>query len=425
MSADGLQPGSVTAGPTAAGRWDVEAIRRQFPILARTVYDRPLVYLDNAATTQKPTAVLDALQNYYTAINSNVHRGVHKLASDATEAFEGARATVAGFVGAADTAECVFTRGTTESINLVASGLAQGELGAGDRVLVSEMEHHSNIVPWQLACERSGAELVAIPVTDSGELDLERYRALLDERVKVVAVTWISNALGTINPIAEMVADARSRCGAVFVVDGAQAAAHLTIDVKAVDCDFLALSGHKMFGPMGIGALYGKAELLAKLAPYQGGGEMITSVRFSGSTYADPPHRFEAGTPDVAGAIGLAKAIEWLTELDREALRAHEDELLRYGTERLTSIEGLTLMGTASAKTAILAFQVDGAHPYDLAQILDHEGIAIRTGHHCAEPLHQRFGLTSSARASLALYNRADELDALAAGIERARTMLA
>jgi cysteine desulfurase / selenocysteine lyase len=402
--------------------FDPRRIRAEFPILSRTVHGRPLVYLDSAATTQKPLAVLDAIDAYYRLHNANVHRGVHLLSQEATQQMEAAREIVRRFVNAAEAAEIVFTRGTTESINLVAQSWVRKNVGPGDEILVTAMEHHSNIVPWQLIAAERGATIKVAPISDAGVLDLDAFRRLLSTRTRIVAVAHVSNALGTVNPIAEIVAAAHA-AGAVVLVDGAQSVQHLRVDVRALDADFFAFSGHKLFGPTGIGVLYGKRALLEAMPPWQGGGDMIRTVRFSGSTWNDVPFKFEAGTPDVAGAIGLGAAIEWWTSLPRATVEAHENDLLAYGTARLASVPGLRLVGTATAKVSVLSFVMQGVHPHDVGTILDLEGVAVRTGHHCAQPLMERLGIAATTRASLAVYNVREDLDALVAGLGKVRTL--
>jgi cysteine desulfurase/selenocysteine lyase len=409
---------SGTAHPTARGL-DVERIRADFPILARRIGDHPLVYLDNAATGQKPQAVIDAVSSFYRTTNANIHRGVHTLSVEATNAYEAARATMQRFVGAARPEEIVFVRGATEGINLVASAWGGSALRAGDEIIVSTMEHHSNIVPWQLACERAGARLRVVPVTDDGRLDMDAYAGLFTDRTRLVATIHVSNTLGTINPVREIVEIAHARDVPVLL-DGAQAAPHLAIDVQAIGCDFYAIAGHKMFGPSGIGVLYGRLDHLEAMAPYQGGGEMILSVSFDGTTYNRVPHKFEAGTPNIAGAIGLAAAADYLTALGLDRVAAWEHDLLEHGTAVLTAIDGVRLIGTAPEKAAVLSFVVDGIHPHDLGTVLDQQGIAVRTGHHCTQPLMERYGLPATARASLAFYNTKAEIDALGAGLRRA-----
>lgn len=388
--------------------FDAEAIRAEFPILARQVNGKPLVYLDSAASAQKPRAVIDAMTHAMEHSYANVHRGLHTLANETTEAYEAARKSVARFIGATPE-EIVFTKGGTEAINLVASGLGLS-LKAGDEIVLSVMEHHANIVPWHFLRERLGVVLKFVPVTDDGRLDIEAFQGLLNERTRVVGLTHMSNVLGTVNPVAELIRMAHD-AGALVLLDGCQAIVHERVDVKALDVDFYVFSGHKLYGPTGIGALYGKAERLAALPPYQGGGEMIGHVTLEAISYADPPHRFEAGTPPILEAIGLGSAIDWFSGLDRTAVAAHEHQLYQHVRERLAGANWLRVLGDAPGKGAILAFTVDGAHAHDVAQILDKYGVAVRAGTHCAEPLMHRFGLTSSVRASFALYNTHDEAD--------------
>ena len=415
---------STATDPRETGTgFDVERVRGDFPILARTVLEKPLAYLDNAATSQKPASVIEAEAECYRRYYANVHRGVHALSEEATEAFEGAREKMRAFLNAASEREIVFTRGTTESINLVAQSYGRERLGPGDELLLTRMEHHSNIVPWQLVAEATGARIRVAPIDHRGELIFEELEKLLSERTKVVAVGHVSNALGTINPVREIVERAHA-VGAAVVVDGAQATPHMRVDVKELGCDFYALSGHKMFGPSGIGALYGREALLAEMPPYQGGGEMIKSVTFEGTTFREPPQKFEAGTPNIAGAIGLGAAIDYLNALDLDGAQAHEDELLAYGHEVLGGIEGLTFHGTAGSKAGVLAFVLDAAHPHDVGTILDHEGVAVRAGHHCAQPLMERYGVPATVRASIAFYNTRAEIDRLARGLERVRSLL-
>ena len=405
------------------GAFDVESIRADFPILTQSVNGRPLVYLDNAATTQKPNAVIERLRRYYQCENANIHRGVHSLSEDATAAYEAARECVRAYVHAADTREIVFTRGTTEAINLVAQSFGHGRLQSGDEILVTEMEHHSNIVPWQMLCEETGAKLRVAPITDEGEVDLDAFAALLGGRTRLAAIGHISNSLGTINPIEEMIRLAKA-AGAAVLVDGAQASIHLPIDVAALDCDFYAFSGHKALGPTGIGVLYGRLALLEQMRPYQGGGDMIKVVSFSGTEYNDVPYKFEAGTPNIAGTLGLVAALEYFSDLDLDGVMCHEQALLALATELAHEVEGLTIVGTAPHKAAVLSFNIDGAHPHDLGTLLDHQGIAIRTGHHCAMPVMERFGIAGTARASFALYNTFEEVHALFDGINKVRPML-
>jgi len=393
-------------------------ISGDFPILARQVNGQPLTYLDSAATTQKPRAVIDAIRHYYERRNANVHRAAHALAEEATAAMEAARAKVAALVGAGDARELIFTRGATEGINLVAACLT-GRLGPGDEVLITEMEHHSNIVPWQLVAERVGARIEVVPITDSGELDMDGFARKLNARTRIVSMVHVSNALGTINPV-EQVARMAKEQGAPLVLDGAQAAPHVPLDLPALGCDFYAISGHKMYGPSGIGVLWGKRELLAKMPPYQGGGEMIRSVRFEGTSFADPPARFEAGTPNIAGPAGLAAAADYLETMGLPAIAAHEDRLRQRAEELLGEIPGVRLIGTAPEKAAVVSFVVEDVHPHDLGTLLDQQGIAVRTGHHCTQPLMERFRVPATVRASFALYNTEEEVERLARGLREA-----
>jgi cysteine desulfurase/selenocysteine lyase len=398
--------------------FDVHKVRADFPILARKIHNKPLVYLDNAATTQKPQAVIDALIYYYTAQNSNIHRGVHTLSEEATASYEESRATVQRFLNAADPREIIFVRGATEGINLVAQTWGRANIRSGDEIVISAMEHHSNIVPWQILCEQQGANLQVAPVNDAGELLLDEFEKLLGPKTKLVAMSHVSNALGTVNPVRKIVEAAR-RANARVLLDGAQAVPHMPVDVRAIDCDFYAFSGHKIYGPTGIGILYGKAELLEAMPPYQGGGDMISSVTFEKTLYNRLPYKFEAGTPHVSGAIGLGAALDYVNSVGLDRIARHEKQVLAYGTRRLLEIPGLRLIGTAKEKEGILSFVLEGIHPHDVGTILDQEGIAIRTGHHCAQPLMERFGVPATARASLALYNTVEEMDALARGIEK------
>jgi cysteine desulfurase/selenocysteine lyase len=406
---------------TPASSWDPEAVRSDFPVLQQEVRGAPLAYLDNAATAQKPQAVIEAVARYYREDNANVHRAVHLLSARATAAYEGARAKVAQFLNARSATEIVFLRGTTEAINLVANGLG---LQAGDEVVLTQMEHHANIVPWQMKQLRDGAVLSVLPINQRGELELEALEGLLNARTRLVAVTHVSNVLGTVNPIAQVVALAH-RHGIPVLVDGAQAVPHLEIDVQALDCDFYCFSGHKLFGPTGIGALYGKAERLGALPPYQGGGEMIRRVSFEGTEFADPPQRFEAGTPHIAGAVGLGAAIDYLQGLDRTAAAEHEQALLRYATERLRQVPGLRIIGESPDKIAVVSFVIEGVHAHDIGTVLDHKGVAVRAGHHCAMPLMDFYGVPATARASFAFYNTREEVDRLVEGLHLAREMLA
>ena len=401
-------------------RTDIAALRAEFPLLAAV---GELTYLDSAATTQKPTAVLDAIRNYYVHDNANVHRAAHSLADRATTAFENARVKAQKFIGAAHPHEIVWTRGTTESINLVAQSYGASMLRAGDEILVSVMEHHSNIVPWQLVAQRTGASLKAIDVNDRGEIDLDDYARKLNSRTRIVAIGHVSNALGTINPIKQMIATAHA-AGAVVLIDGAQAAAHLPIDVVDLDCDFYALSAHKMFGPTGIGVLYGKSHLLDAMPPWQGGGEMIETVTIERTTYNRLPYKFEAGTPDIAGVVGLGAAIDYLDSIDAQALRAYEARIMAIARARLGQLEGVRIVGNATAHTGVVSFVVDGSHPHDVGTLLDQQGIAVRSGHHCAMPLMQRLNIPGTVRASFCLYNSERDIDRLVAGIEKVRNFL-
>ena len=401
---------------------NIEEIRKDFPILSRTVYNRPLVYLDNAATTQKPRAVVEAMTEEYYSVNANVHRGVHYLSQQATELHEQARANVQGFINARSEAEIIFTRGTTESLNLVAFSFGEAFLKEGDEVLVSVMEHHSNIVPWQMLRERKGIVLKVIPMTDEGEIDLEAYKNLFSPRTRLVCIAHVSNVLGTVNPVKEMAAIAHAH-GAKVLVDGAQSVPHRRVDVQDIDCDFLTFSGHKIYGPTGIGVLYGREELLEKMPPYQGGGEMIARVSFEKTTYERLPFKFEAGTPDFVGSHALAVALDYVRGIGQDIIAAHEADLTRYAMEQMSRIPGMKIYGTAREKDAVISFNVGDIHPLDLGTLLDRLGIAIRTGHHCAQPLMARCGVESMARASFALYNTRAEVDALVAGIDRVRKM--
>lgn len=402
--------------------YNVEEIRQDFPILQRDVYGRPLIYLDNAATTQKPRSVVEAISNEYYSTNANVHRGVHFLSQKATDLHEAARERVRQFINARSTAEVLFTRGTTESLNLVASSFGEAFLKEGDEVIVSVMEHHSDIVPWQLLRERKGIVIRVIPMDDSGRLDLEAYERLFSERTRLVCVAHVSNVLGTVNPVKKMAATAHAH-GAYMLVDGAQSIPHFKVDVQDLDCDFLTFSGHKIYGPTGIGVLYGRESLLEKMPPYQGGGEMIARVTFEHTTYERLPYKFEAGTPDYVGTHALAAAIDYVEALGMDEIAAHERRLTQYAMERLGAIKDMHLYGTTSDKDAVVAFNVGNIHPLDLGTLLDRLGIAIRTGHHCAQPLMQRCGVEGMARASFALYNTMDEIDRLAEGIERVSKM--
>ncbi len=410
-----------SAAPTVP---DVEALRAEFPILGETAHGHPLVYLDNAATTQKPRAVIDAITRYYTTANANVHRGVHMLSERATALFEQARVEAAAFFNAAHVHEIVFTRNATESINLVAYSWGAAHLRPGDEVLISAMEHHSNIVPWQLACERTGARLRVIPIDDRGALDLEAFHRLLGPRTRMVAVSHLSNALGTVNPVADIAAAAHA-VGAAVLVDGAQAAYHRAVDVRALGVDFYVCTGHKLYGPTGIGVLYGTTAQLDAMPPFLGGGDMISSVTFEKSTWNVLPYKFEAGTPHIEGAVGLAEAMRFVRGVGFEWITAHEARLLAYGTEALAAVPGVRLVGTAPEKASILSFVMDGVHPHDIGTIVDQHGVAIRTGHHCAQPVMDRFGIPATARASLAMYNTTADIDRLVAALHQVRRMFA
>ena len=410
----------LEAAPTA---WDVERVRQDFPALHQLVHGKPLVYLDNAATSQKPQAVIDALVRYYSRDNANVHRGVHLLSERATDAYEGARTAIQRHLGAASPREIVFVRQATEGINLVASSFGRAMVGRGDEILISAIEHHANIVPWQMLCEEKEAALRVIPVDDRGDLIMEEYARLLGPRTRLVAVTQISNALGTVTPIQEIIGLAH-REGVPVLVDGAQAVPHQAVDVRELDCDFYVFSGHKAFGPTGIGVLYGRESWLERMPPYQGGGDMIKSVTFEKTRYNDLPYKFEAGTPHIAGAIGLAAALDYLSRLGFDRIGAREEELLAYGTELLAALPGVRLIGTARRKAAVLSFVLDGIHAHDVGTVLDHEGVAVRAGHHCAMPVMERFGVAATVRASMAFYNTRAELDTLARAVRRAREML-
>ena len=403
-----------------SGGFDVQKARLDFPILETRVHGKPLVYLDNAATSQKPQAVIDALTSYYTRENANIHRGVHALSELATEHYEQARAKVQRFMNAADPSEIIFVRGTTEGINLVAQTYGRSHIGAGDEVIISGLEHHSNIVPWQILCEQQGAKLRVVPINDAGELLLDEFEKLIGPKTKLVAIAHVSNALGTIVPL-RRITEVAHQMNVPVLVDGAQAAPHLQIDVQALDSDFYVFSAHKMYGPTGIGVLYGKRRLLDAMPPYQGGGDMISSVTFEKTLYNKLPYKFEAGTPDISGAIGLGAAIDYLNEIGLDRIAVHEHELLVHATEALSAIPGVRLIGTAKQKAAVVSFVLENVHAHDVGTILDQEGIAVRTGHHCAQPLMQRFGVDATARASFALYNTKEEVDALAAGIQKVR----
>src|SRR6188474_3301659 len=404
--------------PKPRDEWNVERVRKDFPVLETRVNGRPLVYLDNAASSQVPQMVIERGSQYLKYEHSNIHRGVHYLSMKATNAYEGAREKVKRFINAGDVKECIFVRGATEGINLVMHGYGRKFIGAGDEIIISAMEHHANIVPWQMLCEEKGARLRVIPMNDAGELLQDEYNALLNEKTKFVAFTHVSNALGTINPVKEMI-DQAHKYGVPVLIDGAQSAPHMPVDVQDLDCDFFAFSGHKMFAPTGSGIIYGKLELLEKMNPFQGGGDMIKTVTFEKTTYADPPNRFEAGTPAIASQIGLGASIDYLNSIGREAAAAYELELLRYATEKVSAIEGVRIIGTAKNKASVLSFVIDDIHPHDIGTILDQEGIAVRAGHHCAQPVMQRFKVPATARASFSFYNTKAEVDVLARTIER------
>jgi cysteine desulfurase/selenocysteine lyase len=403
--------------------FDVEQIRKDFPALDQTVHGKPLVYLDNAATSQKPLAVMKAEELFYRRDCSNIHRGVHELSERATRSYEDARVTAQRFLNARDSKEIIFVRGTTEAINLVANTFGRKNVGAGDEILITAMEHHSNIVPWQILCEEKGAKLRVAPINDRGEVLFEEFQKLLGPKTRLVAVVHVSNVLGTINPVKEMI-EAAHRRNIPVLLDGAQAAPHLKVNVQELDCDFYTLSGHKLYGPTGVGVLYGKADLLNAMPPYQGGGDMISSVTFEKTIYNSLPYKFEAGTSNIAGGIGLGAAIDYLNKIGMENIAAYEDELLTYATEVLSRIPGLKIIGTAEKKAGVISFVMEGIHPHDVGTILDQEGIAVRTGHHCAQPLMERFGIPATTRASLALYNTKREIDVLTEGIQKVKELL-
>lgn len=403
--------------------FDIQKVRADFPLLKREVNGKPLVYLDNGATTQKPQSVIDAIVHYYSDMNSNVHRGVHYLSQISTDAFEVTRRKVKEFINAEEEVEIIITKGTTDSLNLVAQCYGKAFVHAGDEIIISAMEHHSNIVPWQMLCEDKGAVLKVIPMDESGVLDMEAYRALLSDKTKIVSVTYVSNALGTINPVKEIISLAHER-NVPVLLDAAQAVQHIAIDVQQLDVDFLVFSGHKMYAPTGVGVLYGKAKWLNAMPPYQGGGDMIKDVSFEKTTYNVLPFKFEAGTPNIEAGICLAAAIDYITEIGIDSIKAYEDELLAYATEQLKGIEGIRFIGTAAEKSSVISFVVDGVHPYDIGVILDKLGIAVRTGHHCAQPVMEQLGIPGTVRASLAMYNTKEDIDALVTGLERALNML-
>jgi len=404
-------------------KFNIDKIRADFPILKREVNGKPLVYLDNGATTQKPSCVINSIVHYYTDMNSNVHRGVHYLSQISTDAFEVTRKKVQAFINAAEDKEIIITKGTTDGINLIATCYGRAFIHAGDEIIISAMEHHSNIVPWQMLCDEKGCKIRVIPMNDKGELDIDAYSNLFNERTKLVAVTYVSNSLGTINPVREMISIAHGH-GAVVLVDAAQAVQHIQIDVQKLDVDFLVFSGHKMYGPTGVGVLYGKEELLNAMPPYQGGGDMIKEVTFEKTTYNELPFKFEAGTPNIEAGICLNEAIDYINSIGLENIEAYEHDLLQYATEKLAEIPGMRFIGTAEQKCSVISFVIDGTHPYDVGVILDKLGIAVRTGHHCAQPVMDRFGIPGTIRASLAVYNTKEEIDILVAGIQRAVNML-
>jgi len=404
-------------------KFNIDKIRADFPILKREVNGKPLVYLDNGATTQKPSSVINSIVHYYTDMNSNVHRGVHYLSQISTDAFEVTRKKVQAFIHAAEDKEIIITKGTTDGINLIATCYGGAFIHEGDEIIISAMEHHSNIVPWQMLCDEKGCKIRVIPMNDKGELDMDAYSNLFNEKTKLVAVTYVSNSLGTINPVREMISIAHQH-GAVVLVDAAQAVQHIQIDVQKLDVDFLVFSGHKMYGPTGVGVLYGKEELLNAMPPYQGGGDMIKEVTFEKTTYNELPFKFEAGTPNIEAGICLNEAIDYINSIGLENIEAYEHDLLQYATEKLAEIPGMRFIGTAEQKCSVISFVIDGTHPYDVGVILDKLGIAVRTGHHCAQPVMDRFGIPGTIRASLAVYNTKEEIDVLVAGIQRAVNML-
>ena len=419
-----LDTGTHMIKSVEAEHYDVYAVRDRFPALKREVYGRPLVYLDNAATSQKPLEVIERITKYYTEENSNVHRGVHFLSQLATDAYEAARTSVAEFINAPSVRQTIFTGGTTDAINLVAWTFGRQRVGRDDQVLISEMEHHSNIVPWQMLCETVGAELKVIPVSDDGEIIYGEFERLLSDRVKMLAIPHVSNTLGTVNPVREMIRDAHV-LDIPVLIDGAQAVPHMQVDVNDLDCDFYCFSSHKMFGPTGIGALYGKVDHLETMPPFKGGGDMIETVTFEKTTYNDLPHRFEAGTPNISGGIGFGAAVDFMQATGQEAIVRHEREILDYATARLEEIDGIRIYGTASKKASVISFLIDDVHPYDAGTILDRLGIAVRTGHHCTQPLMQRFGIPGTVRASFALYNTIEDVDALVMGVRKVKEMFA
>ena len=424
MTAHTTSTALPTPSETALSPLDVAALRQDFPALHQTIHGKPLVYLDNAASAQTPHSVIDTIRKFYLEDRSNIHRGVHELSQRATNDYENARVEIQRFLGAADTSEIIYTRGATEAINLVAHSFGRSKVGEGDEVVISAMEHHSNIVPWQLLCEQQGATLRVVPINDAGEFLFEEYEKLLTGRTRLVAVNHVSNALGSVNPVKQIIAAAHA-WGIPVLLDGAQAVPHMKVDVRELDCEFYALSGHKMFGPTGIGILYGKRALLDEMPPYQGGGDMIKSVSFEKTVYNDLPYKFEAGTPNIADSIGLGAAVRYLDEVGLERIEAYEKSLLDYATERISAIEGVRLIGTARDKASVLSFVMDGVHPHDIGTILDREGVAVRAGHHCAQPVMDRFGVAATARASLAFYNTREEIDVLAGAVEKVKEIFA
>ena len=419
-----MTPTASSATAPVRTTFDVQKVRRDFPILSERVHGKPLVYLDSANTSQKPQAVLDAMDDYYRHANANIHRATHLLSERATALYEGARAKAAAFINAPDTRSIVLTRGTTDGINLVAQSYGRSTLRAGDEVLISWLEHHSNIVPWQLLCEQTGAVLRVVPINAAGEIDLEQFAALLSPRTRIVSMSHVSNALGTVNPVREITEQAHAR-GAVVLIDGAQAVPHLVVDVQSLDCDFYVFSSHKMFGPTGVGVLYGRASLLEAMPPYQGGGDMIASVTFEKTLYNVVPYKFEAGTPNIGGVVGFGAAVDYLMTIDRDAALAHEDAVLEYATARVREIRGSRIIGEARQKTGVLSFLLEGVHPHDAGTILDNEGVAVRTGQHCAQPVMDRYGITATIRASLGIYNTREEIDVLIDALERVREVFA
>jgi cysteine desulfurase/selenocysteine lyase len=419
-----MTPTAPSATASVRTTFDVEKVRRDFPILSERVHGKPLVYLDSANTSQKPQTVLAAMDDYYRHANANIHRATHLLSERATALYEGARAKAAAFINAPDAKCIVLTKGTTDGINLVAQSYGRSLLRAGDEIVISWLEHHSNIVPWQMLCEQTGAVLRIVPIDDRGEIDVDQYAALLSPRTRLVAMSHVSNALGTINPVREIIEQAHAR-GAVVLIDGAQAVPHLAVDVRALDCDFYVFSSHKMFGPTGVGVLYGRRSLLEAMPPYQGGGDMIASVTFEKTLYNAVPYKFEAGTPNIGGVAGFGAAIDYLMAIDRDAALAHEDAVLEYATARVREIRGARIIGEARHKTGVLSFLLEGVHPHDAGTILDREGVAVRTGQHCAQPVMDRYGVTATIRASLGIYNTREEIDVLVHSLERVREVFA